>query len=64
LEVMDRDSRQMREGGPTIFAQVKKGVGVNHIVGLIVSAWRGSGAEAVSKERGGPTATAGLDQLN
>jgi len=63
LDVMDRDARKMREGGPTIFAQVKKGVGVEHIVGLIVSAWKGSGAEAVSKARGGPKATAGLEEL-
>ncbi|KAH7412648.1 urease accessory protein [Cadophora sp. MPI-SDFR-AT-0126] len=63
LDVMDRDARKMREGGPTVFAQVKKGVGLDHIVGLIESAWRGSGAEAVSKSRGGPVATAGLDGL-
>merc|ERR1711964_878799 len=63
LDVMDRDARKMREGGPTVFAQVKKGVGVDHIIGLIESAWRGSGAEAVSKSRGGPVATAGLDSL-
>jgi urease accessory protein len=49
--------------GATVFAQVKKGKGVNHIVALIESAWRGSGAEAVTKERGGPHATAGLDEL-
>jgi len=54
----------MREGGPTIFAQVKKGLGVDHIVGLIISAWKASGAEAISRERGGPKPTAGLDELN
>lgn len=63
LEVMDRDSRKMREGGPTIFAQVKKGKGVDHIVGLIESAWRGSGAGAVSTQRGGPKGTPGLEGL-
>jgi urease accessory protein len=63
LEVMDRDARKMREGGPTVFAQVKKGVHVNNIVDLIISGWKGSGAEATSKERGGPTATADLDGL-
>ncbi|HZX94754.1 MAG TPA: urease accessory protein UreG, partial [Myxococcales bacterium] len=45
LSVMDRDARKMREGGPTVFAQVKKGVGVEHIVNLILSAWKASGAE-------------------
>lgn len=33
-----------REGGPTIFAQVKNGVNVDHIVNLILSAWKASGA--------------------
>ena len=63
LGVMDRDARKMREGGPTIFAEVKKGRGVEDIVGLIVSAWRGSGAEAVTRERGGPKGTEGVEDL-
>ncbi|KAF3914266.1 hypothetical protein AA313_de0208340 [Arthrobotrys entomopaga] len=44
LEVMDRDAKKIREGGPTIFAQVKHGVGVPDIVSLILSTWRSSGA--------------------
>ncbi|KAF2400250.1 urease accessory protein UreG [Trichodelitschia bisporula] len=44
LGVMESDARKMREGGPTIFAQVKHGVNVEHIVGLILSAWKASGA--------------------
>ncbi|GAB1737054.1 hypothetical protein NU219Hw_g416t1 [Hortaea werneckii] len=44
LEIMNRDARKIREGGPTIFAQVKNGVGVDAIVDLITSAWRSSGA--------------------
>lgn len=64
LSVMERDARKMREGGPTVFAQVKKDVGVEHIVNLILSAWRASGAEDVQKARGGPTPTPGLDALN
>jgi len=63
LGVMERDARKMREGGPTIFAQVKSGKAVDHIVDLILSAWRGSGAESVSKERGGPHATEGWEKL-
>jgi urease accessory protein len=63
LGVMDRDARKMREGGPTVFAQVKKNVGVDHIVGLIISAWKGSGAEQVSRERSGPKPTPGLGEL-
>lgn len=63
LGVMERDARMMREGGPTVFARVKSNVGVDHIVNLILSAWRSSGAEAVSRERGGPRATEGIEDL-
>ena len=63
LGVMERDARMMREGGPTVFARVKSNVGVDHIVNLILSAWRSSGAEAVSRERGGPKATEGIEDL-
>jgi len=49
LGVMERDAAKMREGGPTIFAQVKNGVGIDDIINLILSAWRASGAaEALS----------------
>jgi urease accessory protein len=44
LKVMERDARRMREDGPTVFAQVKHGDGVEAIVDLIVSAWKASGA--------------------
>jgi len=44
LGVMERDARRIREGGPTIFAQVKNGKGVDRIVELILSAWRSCGA--------------------
>jgi len=40
-----------RDGGPTIFAIVKHGKGVDDIVGLLLSAWKGSGAYDVSLER-------------
>ncbi|RYP06653.1 hypothetical protein DL764_003037 [Monosporascus ibericus] len=63
LDVMERDARKMRDGGPTVFAQVKKGVGVDHIVNLIVSAWKASGAEEVVRSTGGPRPTEGLDAL-
>jgi urease accessory protein len=33
-----------RDGGPTIFAVVKHGKGVDNIVDLIISAWKASGA--------------------
>ncbi|KAI5804873.1 CobW/HypB/UreG, nucleotide-binding domain-containing protein [Pyronema omphalodes] len=46
LNVMDSDARKMREGGPTIFAQVKNGKNVDAIVDMILSAWRASGASS------------------
>lgn len=51
LGVMERDAGRMREGGPVVFANVKAGKGVKDIVGLIVSAWKGSGAYEVSLDR-------------
>lgn len=63
LGVMERDARKMREGGPTVFAQVKKDVGVDHIVNLIKSAWKASGAEEERRSKGGPRATEGLEAL-
>ncbi|KAH7241631.1 CobW/HypB/UreG, nucleotide-binding domain-containing protein [Fusarium tricinctum] len=63
LGVMERDARKMREGGPTVFAQVKKDVGVDHIVNLIKSAWKASGAEEERRSKGGPRPTEGLEQL-
>jgi len=51
LGVMERDAVRMREGGPTFFCEVKAGKGVGHVVGLLLSAWRGSGAQRVCLER-------------
>jgi urease accessory protein len=49
LGVMERDARKMREGGPTVFAQVKNGVMMPQIVDLILSAWKASGAAGAGK---------------
>ncbi|KAF1808550.1 urease accessory protein UreG [Eremomyces bilateralis CBS 781.70] len=49
LGVMERDARRMREGGPTIFAQVKNGKNVDAIVELILSGWRASGATQAAR---------------
>ena len=40
LSVMERDSEAMRGDGPTVFAQVKNGVGNEKIVKHVLSAWR------------------------
>ncbi|HEY5927972.1 MAG TPA: urease accessory protein UreG [Kofleriaceae bacterium] len=38
LAVMDRDAKKMRGNGPTVFAQVTRGVGIDQIVEQILSA--------------------------
>jgi urease accessory protein len=38
LSVMDRDARRMRGNGPTVFAQVTRGVGVDEIAAHLLSA--------------------------
>ena len=45
LEVMARDAKKMRGDGPTVFAQVTKGVGVDDICRQLIGAWR----EAVTR---------------
>jgi urease accessory protein len=42
LGVMDRDARRMRGDGPTVFAQVTNGVGVEAIAAEILRAWKGA----------------------
>jgi urease accessory protein len=42
LGVMQKDAAKMRNDGTVIFAQVKHGVGVDHIVEHILSAWKAS----------------------
>ena len=39
LDVMDRDARKMRGDGPTVFAAVKHGDGLDAIVDEILHAW-------------------------
>lgn len=51
LGVMERDARRMRDGGPVIFTNVKGGIGIEDVVHLLLSAWKGSGAYEVSLER-------------
>ncbi|KAI5799976.1 CobW/HypB/UreG, nucleotide-binding domain-containing protein [Geopyxis carbonaria] len=48
LDIMDRDARKMREGGPTVFAQVKNGKNVDAIVDLILGAYKAVGAAGPS----------------
>lgn len=51
LTVMERDAGRMREGGPTVFATIKSGVGMEHICNLLLSAWKASGAYDESHRR-------------
>ncbi len=39
LGVMDRDAKKMRGDGPTVFAQVKHGGGVDEIITHILASW-------------------------
>jgi urease accessory protein len=50
LAVMDRDARRMRGEGPTVFAQVNRGVGVPEIVGHVLAAWRSALAASPEPE--------------
>ncbi|KAK2749752.1 hypothetical protein FQN55_002988 [Onygenales sp. PD_40] len=64
LAVMERDASKMREGGPTIFAEVKNGKGLKNIVDLILSAWKTSGAYEISVQRwnsGAPKGSGNID---
>jgi urease accessory protein len=40
LQVMESDTKKMRDSGPFVFAQVKHGVGVNDIIHEIIHAWQ------------------------
>ncbi|KAF9437264.1 hypothetical protein BGZ76_001429 [Entomortierella beljakovae] len=44
LDVMARDAAKMRGPGPTVFAQVKNGVGMDSIIEYIITAYNESGA--------------------
>ena len=39
LDVMARDAKRMRGEGPTVFAQVKNGIGVEDIVRELTATW-------------------------
>lgn len=41
LEVMERDAKRMRNGGPTVFCQARQGLGlgVDDVVNHVISAW-------------------------
>src|SRR5438270_564267 len=47
LNVMARDAERMRGGGPVVFAQVTKNLGVPAIAAAVVAAWTRAAARAV-----------------
>ncbi|KAF4240936.1 hypothetical protein CNMCM8980_001028 [Aspergillus fumigatiaffinis] len=59
LSVMERDAAKIREGGPTVFAVIKQAKGLEHIIDLILSAWKASGAYEASLKRWNSGATRG-----
>lgn len=44
LDVMERDSKAMRGDGPTVFTSVREGKGVEHVINLVLAAWRQAGS--------------------
>ncbi len=46
LDVMARDSRAMRGGGPFLFAQVTNGIGVRDVADAVLASWRAATAAA------------------
>jgi urease accessory protein len=40
LDVMERDAKRMRGQGPIVFAQARHGVGLEAIIGHLVTAWQ------------------------
>jgi len=54
MEMMERQAREIREGGPVVCAVVKdngKQTGVREVVDLVLSAWKGSGSYEESRRR-------------
>jgi urease accessory protein len=49
LDVMARDSRRMRGGGPFLFAQVTNGVGIPAIVNQLLTSWNAAAAGLPSR---------------
>ena len=47
LEVMARDAKRMRDGGPLVFAQIKHGGGVEDIAAAVLAAWAAATGGAV-----------------
>lgn len=41
---MDHDAKLMRGSGPTIFTSVRKAVGVDDVVDLILASWKAAGS--------------------
>lgn len=50
LSVMELDAKKMREEGPTVFAAVKHGTGLNEILRIITGAWRMSASRAEGRQ--------------
>ncbi|RKP26812.1 urease accessory protein UreG [Syncephalis pseudoplumigaleata] len=48
LDVMRRDAGRMRDHGPTVFASIRHGDGVDEVIELILEAWKQCGAAAAA----------------
>jgi len=50
LDIMDRDAKLMRGGGPTIFTSIKEGTGVDGVIDLVLSSWKAAGSPGKPSE--------------
>ena len=48
VNLMEREAKRIREGGPTIRSVIKNGVGVRETVDLLLSAWKSTEAYQIS----------------
>lgn len=51
VDLMEREAKKIREGGPVIRAVIKNGVGVRETVDLIVSAWKSTSGYGISRKK-------------
>jgi urease accessory protein len=51
VDLMEREAKKIREGGPVVRAVIKNGVGVRDTVEMILSAWRSTAGYAISRKR-------------
>ena len=51
VDLMEREALKIREGGPTVRAVIKNGVGVKQAVDLVLSSWKTTQGYGISRRR-------------